>query len=151
MNGRTANLILLMLLTALVVYLVAMTFHQARAGDPTGYWAREAEAGRAPPASWWKGLHSKNGGLANKGIPCCDVADGEKVLDVDWDTWRDEKGEVHYRVRLDGKWYVVPDNAVVEDPNLYGPAVVWPQYSWDATHNTREVAYIRCFLAGGGM
>jgi hypothetical protein len=29
-------------------------------------------------------------------------------------------------VRLDGEWIVVPDNAVVIEPNKFGPAVVWP-------------------------
>ena len=32
----------------------------------------------------------------------------------------------HYRVRLNGEWIVVPDNAVVTEPNKFGPAVVWP-------------------------
>jgi hypothetical protein len=118
----------------------------AEAHDPTGYWAREAAEGRAPDATWWKGLHSSGGLLG--GIPCCDVTDGEKVIDVDWDTWRAEKGDVHYRVKLLGKWQVVPDSAVVPEPNRYGPAVVWPVYGWDG--DTKVVSYIRCFLPGSG-
>lgn len=117
----------------------------ALAGDPTGYWARESAAGRAPPKEWWQSLKS-----AANGLPCCDIADGEKVLDVDWDTMRDAKGAVHYRVRLLGKWWDVPDEAIVTDPNLYGPAVVWPVYADDGEGHHVNVNYIRCFLPGAG-
>jgi hypothetical protein len=43
------------------------------------------------------------------------------VQDVDWDTQ-----DAHYRVRIYGQWFVVPDDAVVTEPNRFGPAVVWP-------------------------
>jgi hypothetical protein len=29
-------------------------------------------------------------------------------------------------VRIYGQWLVVPDDAVVTEPNRFGPAVVWP-------------------------
>ena len=61
------------------------------------------------------------------------------MQDVDWDTQ-----EGHYRVRIQGEWIVVPDAAVVTEPNRFGPAVVWP-YN-DRYGNTR----IRCFIPGAG-
>jgi hypothetical protein len=50
----------------------------------------------------------------------------------------------HYRVRLHGEWIVVPDNAVVTEPNKFGPAVVWPYMGTDGQ------TQIRCFLPGAG-
>jgi len=43
-----------------------------------------------------------------------------------------------------GQWFVVPDEAVVTEPNRFGPAVVWP-YN-DRYGNTQ----IRCFMPGAG-
>ena len=75
---------------------------------------------------------------SGKGL-CCSFADGFKVEDVDWDV---EKGR--YRVRLNGEWVVVPDAALVTEPNKFGPAVVWPYQ--DAAGTTQ----IRCFIPGSG-
>ena len=75
---------------------------------------------------------------SGKGL-CCSFADGFKVEDVDWDT-----NEGRYRVRLNGQWIVVPDAALVTEPNKFGPAVVWPYQ--DATGATQ----IRCFIPGSG-
>ena len=52
---------------------------------------------------------------------CCAFADGVSLQDVDWDTQ-----DGHYRARIQGEWIVVPDDAVVTEPNRFGPAVVWP-------------------------
>jgi cytochrome c553 len=82
--------------------------------------------------SWFDRLAS------GKGL-CCSFADGFRVDDVDWDTQ-----DGHYRVRLNGDWIVVPDNAVVTEPNKYGQAVVWPYMSGDGT------TQIRCFMPGTG-
>jgi hypothetical protein len=84
----------------------------------------------APNKSWWDSLQSEGAKQ-----PCCDIADGQKVEDVDWDM----KGD-HYRVRLNGQWITVPSSSVVTTPNRFGPAVVWP-YT-DASGQT----VIRCFL-----
>jgi len=54
----------------------------------------------SPLKSWFDQLASGNG-------LCCSFADGFRVDDVDWDTQ-----DGHYRVRLNGEWIVVPDNAV---------------------------------------
>lgn len=78
---------------------------------------------------------------SGKGL-CCSFADGAKVEDVDWDTARADDGSVRYRVRLNGEWIVVPDAAVVKEPNRLGTPVVWPYQ--DSTGNTQ----IRCFLPG---
>ena len=61
------------------------------------------------------------------------------VQDVDWDTQ-----DGHYRVRIYGQWFVVPDDAVVTESNRFGPAVVWPDN--DRYGNTQ----IRCFMPGAG-
>jgi hypothetical protein len=66
----------------------------------------------SPLKEWFDRLASGNG-------LCCAFADGVSVQDVDWDSQ-----EGHYRVRLYGQWFVVPDAAVVTEPNRFGPAVV---------------------------
>ena len=86
----------------------------------------------SPLKSWFDQLASKKGN-------CCSVADGVSVKDVDWDT-----SEGHFRVRLEGQWLVVPDSAVVTEPNRYGSAVVWP---WK---DSQGAVQIRCFLPGAG-
>jgi hypothetical protein len=86
----------------------------------------------SPLKEWFDRLASRNG-------LCCAFADGVGVQDVDWDIQ-----EGHYRVRIQGQWLVVPDAAVVTEPNRFGPAVVWP-YN-DRNGNTQ----IRCFMPGAG-
>jgi hypothetical protein len=86
----------------------------------------------SPLKAWFDQLASK------KGL-CCSFADGVSVEDVDWDSQ-----DGRYRVRVGGQWIVVPDTAVVTEPNRFGPAVVWPYQ--DAEGNTQ----IRCFLPGAG-
>jgi hypothetical protein len=65
---------------------------------------------------------------------CCSIADGEVVDDSDWD-FRDG----HYRVRLDGNWLDVPNDAVVNEPNRVGKTMVWPLNRFDGLG-------IRCFM-----
>ncbi len=123
----------------------ALLVPPALAHDHTGYWAKQIAEGKAPPAEWWNSLHAQ--GAAHG---CCSDADGTRLDDVDWDTARDEAtGEMHYRVRVLGAWRDVPPEAVVIEPNRYGPAVVWPVYSWDANGN-KEFGFIRCFMPGAG-
>ena len=86
----------------------------------------------SPLKPWFDRLASK------KGL-CCSFADGVRVQDVDWDTQ-----DGHYRVRIYGQWLVVPDAAVVTEPNRFGPAVVWPYRDTDGT------TQIRCFMPGAG-
>lgn len=84
----------------------------------------------SPLKPWFDRLSSA------KGL-CCSFADGLTIEDVDWDV-----ADGHYRVRLDGRWIVVPDAALVTEPNRYGRAVVWPYQ--DAAGTTQ----IRCFIPG---
>ncbi|HXW42248.1 MAG TPA: hypothetical protein VEK75_13655 [Xanthobacteraceae bacterium] len=86
----------------------------------------------SPLKAWFDQLAS------GKGL-CCSFADGVSVQDVDWDT---ENGR--YRVRIQGQWLIVPDAAVVTEPNKFGPAVVWPYQDSDG------VTQIRCFIPGAG-
>lgn len=86
----------------------------------------------SPLKAWFDKLAS------GKGL-CCSFADGVSVENVDWDT---QNGR--YRVRIQGQWIVVPDAAVVTEPNRFGPAVVWPYQDSDGA------TQIRCFLPGAG-
>lgn len=78
---------------------------------------------------WFEGLRSGKG-------PCCSDADGSAVSDVDWET-----AGGHYRVRIDGEWVVVPDEAVITEPNRIGRAMVWPIRGYLGLS-------IRCFMPG---
>jgi hypothetical protein len=89
------------------------------------------EFANSPLKQWFDKLAS------GKGL-CCSFADGVTVRDVDWDSL-----DGHYRVRLHGQWVVVPDAALVTEPNRFGPAVVWPYEEGGKTQ-------IRCFMPGAG-
>jgi hypothetical protein len=67
---------------------------------------------------------------------CCQKSEAKALDDSDWDT-----KDSHYRARLNGDWYDVPDNAVVKEPNLVGQALVWV-YAYGGALT------IRCFLPG---
>jgi hypothetical protein len=82
---------------------------------------------------WFDSLHS------NKGM-CCSFADGRTVEDPDIDS----RGG-HYRVRVDGQWIDVPDEALIDVPNKYGRPVVWPYVDSDGK------TQIRCFISGAGL
>jgi hypothetical protein len=113
--------------------LAALTFCLTTILVPAQLVARDdGRFANSPLKPWFDRLAS------GKGL-CCSFADGFSVQDVDWDTQ-----EGHYRVRIYGQWFVVPDAAVVTEPNRFGPAVVWP-YN-DRYGNTQ----IRCFMPGAG-
>ena len=78
---------------------------------------------------WFESLRSGKG-------PCCSDADGTAVSDVDWET-----ANGHYRVRLDGEWVDVPDEAVITEPNRIGRTIVWPIRGYLGVS-------IRCFMPG---
>ena len=86
----------------------------------------------SPLKQWFESLASRRG-------PCCSVADGQTVEDVDWDS-KDGK----YRVRLDGQWIEVPPDALVTASNKFGVAVVWPYKDYEGK------TQIRCFIPGAG-
>ena len=87
----------------------------------------------SPLKPWFDQLHSGKG-------PCCSDADGALVADADWDS-RDG----HYRVRIEGQWIDVPDDAVIKEPNRDGRTIVWgyPMKGWGSGGY-----FIRCFIAG---
>src|SRR4029077_10192226 len=70
---------------------------------------------------------------------CCSFADGFVVSDVDW-----ESKDGHYRVRLEGRWIDVPDDAVITEPNRAGRTMVWPYVRGTYPPRTE----IRCFMPG---
>src|SRR6186713_1251336 len=74
--------------------------------------------------------------LASKRGPCCSDADGFALSDVDW-----ESGNGHYRVRIDGEWHDVPDEAVITEPNRVGRTMVWLIRGYQGLS-------IRCFMPG---
>lgn len=94
----------------------------------------------SPLKPWFDQLASK------KGL-CCSFADGRSIADVDWGTQSIASGDetaVRYWVNVDGEHVVVPPEAVITEPNKFGPAVVWPYK--DAESKTQ----IRCFMPGAG-
>jgi hypothetical protein len=76
---------------------------------------------------WFRSLHSKGGAW------CCNGDDAEEA---EWDTTGGK-----YRVKIDGQWIDVPDDAIVEGPNRVGGARVW------SMHQDGKPA-VRCFLPG---
>lgn len=79
--------------------------------------------------TWFDNLASKKG-------YCCSNADGQVLSDVDWETFNN-----HFRVRIDGNWVDVPDDALVTEPNRAGVPMVWPLRGTDGLT-------IRCFMPG---
>jgi hypothetical protein len=85
---------------------------------------------------WIEGLKDK------AGQGCCDTADGHPA-EYEWDI----TGK-RYKVRIEGEWYVVPEEAVIDGPNKLGYATVWYWPSWELDGSM--TAHIRCFLPGPG-
>jgi hypothetical protein len=83
----------------------------------------------SPLKPWFDSLKS------GKGL-CCSDADGFAVSDPDW-----ESKDGRYRVRLEGEWIMVPDDAVITEPNRAGRTMVWP------VKGSLGIS-IRCFLPG---
>jgi hypothetical protein len=86
-------------LAALTLCLTTLVSNQLNARD-------DGRFANSPLRPWFDRLASGNG-------LCCSFADGFSVQDVDWDTQ-----EGHYRVRIYGQWYVVPDAAVDQRRDL---------------------------------
>jgi hypothetical protein len=121
-------------------YKVAMTLVVFAIGLMTMYACHPANAhdlSKPELDKWFQGLSSPNGGL------CCDGRDAKELDDSDWDT-----KDNHYRVRLNGEWYDVPDNAVVKEKNLVGRALVWVLAVPMSSYVAGRRATIKCFLPG---
>jgi hypothetical protein len=99
--------------------------------SPSGHARDRGQFGNSTPEmrAWFEGLRSGKG-------PCCSDADGSLVSDVDWETH-----DGHYRVRIDGQWIDVPDDAVITEPNRIGRAMVWPIHGYLGLT-------VRCFMPG---
>lgn len=110
--------------SAVAAALLSLTLHSVNARDRGQYASTSPEL-----KSWFDSLRSGKG-------PCCSDADGTAVSDVDW-----ESSSGHYKVRLDGVWFDVPDEAVLTGPNRVGRTMVWPLVGSAGTS-------IRCFLPG---
>ena len=105
-----------------------------RIAAPSTADARDADGryANSPLKQWFDSLHSGKG-------PCCSDADGTALSDVDW-----EAKDGHYRVRIEGQWWDVPDEAVITEPNRAGRTMVWPVY-YGVTPLRVD---IRCFMPG---
>jgi hypothetical protein len=106
---------------------------------PAGWTADHGQLGpTSPEVKAWAGT------LENKlKEGCCSTADGWKPEEVEYDM----KGN-KYRVKIDGEWYEVPSDAVVDVPNRFGFAVVWYYRSW--LNGMKPSVSIRCFIPGAG-
>jgi hypothetical protein len=113
---------------------IRLTLAVAPIATPAAARDIEGRYGKLDPKmhEWFEHLQSGKG-------PCCADADGQAVLDSDWEVVGN-----HYRVFLDGQWLDVPDDAVLTQPNLCGRTVVWPI-------KTFAGMTIRCFLPGSMM
>ena len=74
----------------------------------------------------------------HQGRGCCATADGFRPEEVDWDI-----AENSYRVMIGGKWFTVPEGAVIKETNRIGYALVW-------YYVNNGSVFIRCFLPGSG-
>lgn len=123
MSTEAQHRILLLVALVALMWAAYAVLSVARAG---GQW----DGADAKVRAWFRGVKSPTG------VPCCDIADGHRA---DWDTKRNG-----YRVRIEGMWFEVPREAVVDNSgNPTGDAVVW--YS-----NYSGKVFIRCFVPGSG-
>lgn len=92
---------------------------------------------------WFAGLKSINKD------PCCEGSDAAVLKDSDW-----EAKDGHYRVFIEGRWWDVPEEAVVTGPNKFGRTMVWPTYYYSYPNEDRtgktalDRIVIRCFMPG---
>ena len=122
----------------------------------------------SPLKPWFNSLKDKTGN------GCCADADGAVVKDVDWSAQGegqhcqhtpaisfskyDVSYEWHYCVRYKETWWLVPDRAVIEEPNRFGQAVIWPICKSPAhvsgadtcKDDDSSLLFIRCFIIGAG-
>jgi len=120
-----------------------------------------------PLKPWFDELRDKTG------QECCADADGTIVKDVDWTavgvercrhtpalslSEEDVDYEGRYCVRYKNVWWLVPDRAVLDQPNRFGPAIIWP-FCKSPSHVTSAsvcadedstLFFIRCFIPGAG-
>jgi hypothetical protein len=108
---------------AMLLFVLLLGMHVVWSRDLDGRYAN------SPNKQWFDGLKSGKG-------PCCSDADGTAITDADW-----ESKNGHYRVRINGQWVDVPDEAVVKEPNRDGRTIVWPLKGLFGIT-------VRCFMPG---
>jgi hypothetical protein len=112
--------------------------------------ARGHDHNRPDLTDWFMSLHSKHGGL------CCDGSEAMHLSNVEWTA--PNSSSHHYRVKIpvnanaydrarqseevETVWVDVPDDAVIDDPNKEGTALVWPTYGY------LGAPAVRCFMPG---
>jgi hypothetical protein len=142
------GLLSLAIVTA-VIYLFLAGFGEIAARELTAadlvVLAHDPLHQRADLNEWFNGLHSQGKPDGSRKASCCSNQDGALVKDAEWDTYRGEDGISHYKVMIEQKWYNVPDEAVVTEPNKYGPAMVWGSHEW---YGNTGGYNIRCFMPG---
>ena len=128
---------------AFVVFMVVATLADAH----------DDQMHRSMYSDWMNNLHNKNNAI------CCTNNEGSTLKDVDWsvsDGMQCIQTPIEaaqnaplgkYCVRIDGTWWYVPDKAVIEESNKYGPAVVWPIWG-SKLGEPKTVDGIRCFMPG---
>lgn len=116
------------ILIVLAVAQLILPSLDAKARDVDGRYAS------SPLKSWFETLRSQKG-------PCCSDADGTALSDIDWDVT-----DGQYRVRIEGQWWNVPEEAIIKEPNRAGRTMVWPVYYWQLDRALR--IDIRCFMPG---
>lgn len=104
--------------------------------------ANAHEAGQhaqmTPAQRDWFGRQTIPKGAPNEGGSCCSVADGEYA--------EEDIRDGHYWARWPAggdKWYLVPDEVVINAPNRNGAAAVW----WGGASDNGTI-YIRCYAPG---
>ena len=111
--------------------------------------ARGHDNNRPDLDKWFMSLHSKHGVL------CCDGSEAMHLSNVEWTA--PDSSSHRYRVKIpvnvdayerarhseevESMWVDVPDDAVIDDPNKEGTALVWPTYGYFG-------ATVRCFIPG---
>jgi len=144
-----------------ILLLGAMVFTPAQARDDGRYAA-------SPLKPWFDELRDK------VGQQCCADADGAIVKDVDWTaqgegqqcqrtpklSFSEEANDYAgtYCVRYKNIWWLIPDRAVLVQPNRFGPAMIWPVCSSKhyvsgnvaCADDDSDLLFIRCFIPGAG-
>ena len=123
----------------------------------------------SPHKEWFQSLHDNT----HDKTSCCADVDGAIVRDAEWSaspeglqckytpalSFQQEdvsSYEGHYCVRYKNEGWLVPDSATIDQPNLFGPAIIWPICQSqehvsgpDACKDeSSRLFFIRCFIAG---
>jgi hypothetical protein len=141
MTSKSFNLVAPIVIGGLMVFSGALVWQLPA--------ARGHDHNRPDLNKWFMSLYSNHGAL------CCDGSEAMHLSNVEW-TAPDSTSH-HYRVKIpvsaetydrarhgavvDTMWVDVPDDAVVNQPNREGSALVWPAYG--PTGGT-----VRCFMPG---